>query len=104
RWEGRGEVRVDILAIVQGRRQRDLLREQRIAHLQGEIFAQWNAELESAAVGFRAVRKIDVGERLPGKQIHAAGNALVEKIRLDEAQLGGANILAIGDRRLGEAP
>ena len=101
--EGVDEIRVNVLTIIQGRRQRDLLREQRITQLQRQILAQRNAELETAAERFRAVREKGVGERLPGKQVDAPRHALVEKIGLDEAQFRGANELPIGDRGLSVA-
>ena len=70
--------------------------------MQAHVLAQRHTQFERGAVGLGAVRQIDVGEVLIEEKINAAGQPLVEQIRLDEAELGAAGVFAVGHRRAGE--
>ena len=101
--KGRRKIGAGVVAVVQARHQVDLVPVDRIPRLQGEIFAQRHAEFQIGADRLGTVGEIRAGQRLPTKQVDAAGKALIEKIRFDETKLGAANILAVRDRSLAVA-
>src|SRR6266478_2136205 len=84
RVEGEERVSRIIVTICQIARQRDLLLIDRIANLQGKVFAQGEAEPRAETDCLGAVRNITISELLAIERVKAKRDTVIQQIRLDK--------------------
>src|SRR5262249_3351126 len=76
----------------------------RIAQRDAEVLAQRQAEAEAAAHGVRIVGLKIALQRLLGEDVDAGQDAVIEEIRVREAEVEAAGVLAVLHRALDEVP
>src|SRR5262245_22887614 len=102
RREGVDEIRIDVVAVVETRRQIDLLLIGGIAQRNAQVLAQRQAEAQATADGARIVGLEIVLQRLLGEDVDGGQHAIVEKDRVCEGEVEATGVLAILDGALDE--
>jgi hypothetical protein len=93
--KGGHEIRVDVVAVRQIGRQRDLLAVDRIANLEAEIFAQRKAEPAAEAHRLGLVGDIVRRVLLLVEEIEPECDPIAQEIGIHERHVGAAGVLAV---------